>query len=234
MTVLGIALAGGIAMASSACSGRSDDGDAGPTTPPATVPGAPSVEPASPAPIPAGFRTVIGTSYQFGLPTELDFASGDPVVTSDGGIETQWTHAVAPSGPYCVVIATEQARFEGAFPESAIARFDAKTQPGQKTLRNAVMKPAPPGAVSGVDQESTFTATQNDGTALPSHLYQRTFLTPNRSLAALTAAGPQESADTCRLKDIVATFSATGREFSGATSARSPAATPSAGSTGGI
>jgi hypothetical protein len=84
-------------------------------------------------------------------------------------------------------------------------------------VRNQVMTPAPAGALGGVDQESTFTGTLDDGTTFPSHLYQRKFLTPGASLVALTVAGPQDQVETCRLAEIVKTFSATGTEFTGAT-----------------
>ena len=201
-------------MAAVGCGG-SDPEPAG-TTSASASPSA-TAAPASPAPLPAGFRPVSGTAYTFGLPATVPFLADQPIVTDDGGLETRWRYAVKPNGPFCVVVATEQARFSGQFPQSALALFASNSQPDQKTVRNAEMKPAPAGAVSGVDQESTFTGTLDDGTTFPSHLYQRKFLTPGGSLIALTVGGPEDQASACRLKDIVASFSATGHEFTGAT-----------------
>ena len=50
--------------------------------------------------------------------------TADPAVTTDGGgTERRWRYALTPSGPFCVVVATEQPRFTGRFPESALALF---------------------------------------------------------------------------------------------------------------
>lgn len=220
-------LVGGVAM--TACSGSDE------TAAPAATPAATSATaaPAAPAPLPAGFTTVKGTAYQFGLPTALNFVPEAPLTTADGGVERRWRHAIAPNGPFCVVVAVEQANFTGDFPQSVVALFDAKTQPDQTTIVNKVMSPAPAGAVGGVDQESTFTGTLSDGSTFPSHLYQRKYLTPGRSLVALTVGGPEDQAATCRLPEIITSFSATGQEFTGSSSSGSDAVVPSDGSTGG-
>jgi hypothetical protein len=218
--ILGTALIGVIAMVAAGCSGGDDTPPAASPTTSASAPAAnptPSAAPASPAPLPAGFTRVSGTAFQFGLPAALKFVADGRTVTENGALERRWRYAVTPSGPFCVVVSVEQPRFTGQFPESVLQLFDAKTQPGQHTLRNATMQPAPPGTIGGVDQESTFTGTTDDGATFPSHLYQRKFLTPGQSLIALTVAGPQAQVGLCRYQEIIGTFSASGREFPGAT-----------------
>lgn len=222
-------LAGGLALTVSGCSGSSGGGSGASGTPTAAPT---SAAPANPEALPAGFRTLKGESYQFGLPATVPFLKDSSVVTADGGLETRWRYAIEPNGPFCVVVAVEQAEFDGEFPASVVALFASNSQPDQKTLRNQEMSPAPAGTVGGVDQESTFTGKLDDGTTFPSHLYQRKYLTPGGSLIALTVAGPQAQAEQCRLPEIIKSFSASGKEFTGATPAPTQPG-PSASSTGG-
>jgi hypothetical protein len=198
-------------------SGSSGSGS-GSTAPDAAGPtSTASAAPAAPAPIPPGFTAVTGATYRFGLPAAVSFAVDSERVTDEGGLVKRWRYAVTPSGPFCVVVATEQANFTGQFPESVVQLFAANTQPEQQTLRNEVMRPNPPGTIGGVDQESTFTGTSDDGSTFPSHLYQRKFLTPGRSLIALTVGGPEANSAECQYSAIIRSFSVTGREVVPAT-----------------
>ena len=180
---------------------------------PARTPSAPAAS-AAPATIPPGFETVTGATYRFGLPTGVNFVADSERVTDAGGLVKRWRYAVHPNGPYCVVVATEQANFDGQFPESVIQLFAANTQPEQHTLRNEVLRPNPPGTIGGVDQESTFLGKLDDGSTFPSHLYQRKYLTPGHSLIALTVGGPEANSAECQYAKIIGTFAANGREFS--------------------
>jgi hypothetical protein len=208
------------ALVLASCTGSSGDGPSEPTA--STSEGAPATAattaaPASPAPIPAGFQTVTGATYQFGLPTTVTFAVDSERVTDEGGLVKRWRYAVTPTGPYCVVVATEQANFNGQFPESVVQLFAANTQPEQHTLRNEVMRPNPPGTIGGVDQESTFLGRLDDGSTFDSHFYQRKYLTPGRSLIALSVGGPEANSAACQYAAIIGSFSATGQEFTPAT-----------------
>jgi len=214
----GISLLSALLVTTSACSGASGNEASGvkDATPTNSASSSTSITGAA-VTMPAGFATASGTAYQFGLPSNLKFVANDGTVTDDGGLMRRWRYAITPSGPFCIIVGVEQAQFTGQFPASVLALFDAKTQPDQKTLRNAVMTPVPAGTIGGVDQESTFTGSLDDGTTFPAHLYQRKYLTTDRSLIALTVAGPESHRAECQLSMIINTFSATGRQFTGAT-----------------
>jgi hypothetical protein len=203
-------------LSAAGCSGGSSGGAPQPKpTPTGSVGSAASTS--APAAMPAGFKTVGGTAYRFGLPTSPAFVLDDQRVTDNGSLVKRWRYAVTPNGPFCLAEAVEQADFTGQFPESVVALFAANTQPDQHTLRNEVMKPNPPGTIGGVDQESTFTGRLDDGTSFPSHFYQRKYLTSGHSLIALAVAGPEAKSAQCQLATILSTFSATGQEFTPAT-----------------
>lgn len=199
------------------CTAGSDPGPSEAT--PSASDGTPtaSAAPASPAPIPAGFQTVTGATYRFGLPASVTFEIDSERATDDGGLVKRWRYAVTPNGPYCVVVATEQANFAGRFPESVVQVFAANTQPDQHTLRNEVMRPNPPGTIGGVDQESTFLGRLDDGSTFTSHFYQRKYLTPGGSLIALSVGGPEANSASCQYAAIIGSFSAIGRDFTPAT-----------------
>ena len=194
---LGTILIGLGVLSVAGCTGGSDSD-------PSTA--ATSIAPVAPATIPAGFTVTTGAGYQFGLPTAVNFVA-DSTQSTDNGLVKRWRYAVTPKGPFCVVVTTEQANFDGQFPESVVQLFAANTQPDQQTVRNEVMRPNPPGTIGGVDQESTFTGKLDDGTTFRSHLYQRKYLTPKRSLIALTVGGPEANSAQCQYAAIIKTFS---------------------------
>ncbi len=179
---------------------------------------------ATEAAVPAGFKAISGTAYRFALPTDVAFVLDEERVTDDGQVVKRWRYAVTPTGPFCLAQTVEQADFTGAFPESVVALFAAGSQPDQKILRNEAMQPNPAGTRGGVDQESTFTGTLDDGTSFSNHLYQRKFLTPGNSLITLVVAGPETNSAQCHLPEIIGTFAATGQEFTAATPPPSTAA----------
>src|SRR4051794_8336604 len=88
----------------SGSSGNGGDGQARSTAPASPVP----ASPASPAAIPAGFTTITGATYQFGVPAALSFAVDSERVTDEGGLIKRWRYAITPKGPFCVVVTTEQ------------------------------------------------------------------------------------------------------------------------------
>jgi hypothetical protein len=169
------------------------------------------------AAVPAGFTAISGTALRFALPTDVAFVQDEDRVTDDGQVVKRWRFAVTPTGPFCLALTVEQADFTGDYPGSVVALFAANTQPDQKTLRNEVMQPNPPKTIGGVDQESTFTSTLDDGTTVASHFYQRKYLTPGHSLITLGVAGPETELAACHLPEIIGTFAATGHEFTAAT-----------------
>jgi hypothetical protein len=87
------------------------------------------------------------------------------------------------------------------------------------------MQPNPAGTIGGVDQEATLSATLDDGKKVPAQLFQRKYLTPGRSLIAISVAGPTANSAQCQYSAIIQSFSATGQEFNGATPEASASAT---------
>ncbi|HEX2805582.1 MAG TPA: hypothetical protein VHN80_05380 [Kineosporiaceae bacterium] len=160
-------------------------------------------------------RTTGGTAYQFALPQELPFTADAPQRTKGGAVERRWRHAVHPAGPFCTVVGVEQPHFTQRFPESVLAVFEATNQGGDHVVRNAAVPPVA-GAIGGVEQESTFTATLDDGSSTPARLFQRQYLTPGRTLVSISAAGPQDQVETCRLAAIVGSLEVTGTELGSA------------------
>ena len=206
IAALGVLLLGLAACSSGSSGGGS--GDASGATPTPT-----GVTSPTPIALPAGFTRVTGQSFQFGLPTTPAYTLDARQVGDDGSLEQRWRYAVSPSGPFCQVLAIEQKNFAGDWPQSSLQLFAAGTQPGQKTLRNEVLKPTPAGAIGALAQESTFTTTLADGSPVTSHLYQRVYLTPGHSLVQLLVGGPEDQAGACHYTDILATFGLTGHEF---------------------
>ncbi len=225
--LLGVGL-GVVLLGVAACSGGSSGGSGGKA---ATGAGTPTGV-ASPTPIalPAGFTRVTGQSFQFGLPATPAYKLDARTIGDSGELEQRWRYAVTPAGPFCQVLAIEQKNFTGDWPQSSLQLFAAGTQPGQKTLRNEVLRPTPAGATGALAQESTFTTTLADGSSVTNHLYQRVYLTPGRSLIQLLVGGPEEQAASCRYTDILATFGLTGHEFTGAPDGLAPI--PGAGGSG--
>jgi hypothetical protein len=160
----------------------------------------------------AGGTTAGGTAYQFALPREPQFTAEAPQTTKGGAVERRWRHAVRPAGPFCTVVAVEQPHFTQQFPESVLAVFEATNQGGDHVVRNAAVAPVT-GAIGGVEQESTFTARLDDGSSTPARLFQRQYLTPGRTLVSVSAAGPQDQVEACRLTDIVNSLEVTGAEL---------------------
>jgi hypothetical protein len=154
-----------------------------------------------------------GTAYTFALPSDMVFSSDSERTTKDGAVERRWRHAVRPAGPFCTVVAVEQPNFTQRFPESVLAVFEATNQGGDHVVRNVAIPPVT-GAVGGVDQESTFTARLDDGTSTAARLFQRQYLTSGRTLVSVSAAGPQDQVEACRLATIVSSLELTGRELS--------------------
>lgn len=169
-------------------------------------------DPAAPTP-PSGGGTpssAAGTAYRFDLPTAPAFEAGPEQVTDNGTATRSWRYAIAPNGPYCFVTASEQPRFAGDFPGSTQAIFAGHRD--RIVVRNDVLKPAPPGAVSALVQEATLTVTLDDGSTVPSRLFQRAYLTTGGTLIQLTAAGPQDRVAQCQLDAVVSSLRTTGVE----------------------
>jgi hypothetical protein len=201
-------------IAGTAACGGSDSKASGSTGP----------EPASAGVIPAGFHRISGLSYEFGLPNSPVYVQDSQIVGVGGSLESRWRYGVTASGPFCLVLAIEQKNYTGDFPTSSEQLFANAGQPNQHTVRNEVLTPTPSGAAAALNQESTFTSTLSNGKSMPSHLYQRVYLTPGHSLIQFLVGGPEAQSSSCHYTDILATFSLTGQEFIGATP---PPPTPS-------
>jgi hypothetical protein len=202
-----IVVALAVALVPAGCGGSGD------ATPAATTPAAPTPPARTPTAPPAGADG--GTSYRIRLPSQPAFEPQAEQVDQGASIR-RWQHAVRPQGRSCIVVASEQAGFDGPFPESVISLFDVPQQPGQKNLRNRAIDPTPAGTAGGVEQESTFTGRLADGTTFPAHLYQRAYLTPGKTLIKVGAAGPEDQVQACGLAQVVASLQVTGSEYSAA------------------
>jgi hypothetical protein len=191
-------------------SGSKASGDSGP-------------EPASAGALPAGFHRISGMSYEFGLPNSPVYVQDSQTVGVGGSLETRWRYGVTAAGPFCLVLTIEQKNYTGDFPASSEQLFANAGQPDQHTVRNEILKPTPSGATAALNQESTFISTLSNGKSMPSHLYERVYLTPGHSLIQFLVGGPEAQSSSCHYTDILATFALTGQEFTGAT----PPPTPS-------
>jgi hypothetical protein len=159
-------------------------------------------------------QVVEGTSYRFTLPDSPSFtAQPDLRPSTNGAMERRWRYAVRPAGPFCTVVAVEQPHFTQAFPASVIAVFDATNAGvGEHVVRNAAIPPVA-GALAGVAQEATFGATLDDGSTVAARVFQRQFLTRGRTLVSVSAAGPQDELEACRIAAVVESLQLTGREL---------------------
>jgi hypothetical protein len=159
-----------------------------------------------------------GISYRFDLPPSVDFEITRTEVGDDGIVTRIWQHALAEGGPYCYVNASEQAGFDGAFPESTqgIWRIAVRS-----VVRNDPIVPPPPGTRAALAQEGLITVTlEKDGSELPGRMFQRAYLTPDGTLVKLLASAPEESLAGCGTAAVVASLRMTGRTFTpGATQA---------------
>ena len=189
-------------LASSACSGGSSGAQAPAPLSGAQTPAAPSGDG---TPSGAG-----GTSYRFDLPAAPAYEAGPEQITDNGTATRSWRYAVAPNGPYCFVTASEQPRFAGDFPASTQAIFAGHSD--RLVVRNDELLPAPPGALAALVQEATLTVSLDDGSSVPSRLFQRAYLTTGGTLIQLTAAGPQDQVARCQLDAVVSSLRTTGVE----------------------
>jgi hypothetical protein len=162
--------------------------------------------------VPSG-EVVSGSAYRIRIPTAPAYLlDQDEVRADDGAHLRRWRHAVTATGPFCVVIATEQPHFTGDFPGASIALLQAEKGPKDTIVKNAVVTPAPSGVLGAVDQEETFVSTLDDGSTVNARLFGRDVLTPGRTLVSVTASGPDDGGQACASKAIVASLELTGAE----------------------
>jgi hypothetical protein len=167
----------------------------------------------------AGLVRVGGEAYSIGVPSAPAFVTRPDQVRSSGARVKFWVYDPAPGDKdrgRCFVEAVEQARFGGDFPQVSLLLFAQPEPPDRKVLRNAVMKPAPPGTVAAVDQEATMPVRLLSGRTIGAHQWQREYLLPDRTLISVTVTVPEDEAATCRAADIAASLRPTGRSVSSA------------------
>lgn len=148
-------------------------------------------------------------ALRFELPTDAGYQPEQiPAQTSDPGTGTPTWRAPSTDGS-CIVIAGQQPNFAGTFPASAIAAFAASGEPGGEVEVNSMIDPAP-GTVAGVEQSSRYPLRSDGIDVVQGFLAVRQYLTEDGTLISLSAAGPANAIESCRLAEITTTLRSVG------------------------
>lgn len=168
---------------------------------PATTPGA-AVSPTTGAVPTATSSPGPASALSFDLPASY---TPDGTRIGDGGeLVRSWRMrpGLARNGPSCVIVAGEQPGFSGAFPAAALRAFALGHEEGSDVQYNAAVPPIP-GTVAGVRQARRYVFSLGDEGTATGVVLARQYLTADRTLISLNAAGPAGAASSCGLQAVV-------------------------------
>lgn len=171
----------------------------------AALGGCTTATPAQEPQAPNGMTLTRGQTYAFGLPNAPAFSPGKNEDRPDGTKIRRWQRELAPGGPFCTVVASEQLRYSGKFPDAPIMIFHSLEEAGDVTVANEEM-PAPAGAAKAIRQEQTFDSRLPNGAKVRGRLHQRQYLTPDQTLVSLTATDLDEPSAPCQARSIIETL----------------------------